>query len=109
MPFPWLEAVAVGDVDVDDVRPCGPDAGRDVSLLDIHVEEIGHDPDPTSGPLGELDALLETVDEVLLVAVERFEKDRHSRVSGCGCQLFELLGEQLPLEVRRTPVRGQVG
>src|SRR5215212_8383550 len=36
-----LQAVAVGDVDVDQVLPIGTDAGRDVDLLDFHVEEVG--------------------------------------------------------------------
>ena len=91
--FAWLEAVAVGDVDVNDVPPCRPDARRDVSLFDVHVEEIRHDRNPTPGPLGEFDALLQPVDEVLLVAVERFEKDRYSGITGSWGEFLELLSE----------------
>src|SRR5918994_4560355 len=92
--FPWLEAVAVGDVDVDDMLPGRPDARRDVSLFDVHVEEIRHDPDPIPDLLGERYALLQPVDEVLLVAVERFEEDRHAGVTGRGREFLELLDEQ---------------
>src|SRR5215207_2075120 len=106
--FPWLEAIAVGHVDVDDVPPGGPYARRDVSLFDVHVEEIRHDPNPISDLLGECYALLQPVDEVLLVAVERFEEDRHASVAGCWRELLELLDEQLSFELGPSLVWRQV-
>ena len=109
MSFTGLEAVAVGDVDVDDVLPGRTDARRDVSLLDIHVEEISHDRDPTTDLLGECDALLKPVDEVLLVTVERLEEDRHASVAGRRRELFQLLHKQLTLELCPRLIRGQVG
>src|SRR5918995_544487 len=109
MSFPWLEAIAVGDVDVDDVPPGRPDARRDVSLLDVHVEEIRHDRNPTPDLLGEFDALLQPIDEVLLVAVERFEEDRYAGIAGRWRELLELLDKQLSFELRPGLVWRQVG
>src|SRR5918993_705598 len=109
VPFTRLEAVAVGDVDVDDVMPGRPYARRDVRLLDVHVEEIRHDRNPSPDPLGEFDALLQPVDEVLLVAVEWLEEDRYAGVPGRWRELFELLDEQLTFELGSCLVRSQVG
>ena len=101
MAFPWLEAVAVGDV--DNVPPGGPDARRDVRLLDVHVEEIRHDRIPIPDLLGERHALIQPVDEVLFVAAERFEEDRNAGVAG---RWRELLNEQFSFELGPGLVRG---
>jgi hypothetical protein len=70
-----LQAVAVGDVDIDQVLPIGADAGRDVDLLDFHVEEVRHDADLGADFRRDGSALLHAIDDVGLVAVQRLEKE----------------------------------
>src|SRR5689334_21048847 len=71
-----LQPIAVGDMDVDDALPGRADAGRDIRFLDSHVEEVGHDADLRSDLLGDGHPLLQPVDDVGLVAIERLQKER---------------------------------
>ena len=64
-----LEAVAVGDVDIDDVGAGGADGGGDVGFLDVHVEEVGHDHDLRAGLLGEGAAISLAMFPVLFLVV----------------------------------------
>ena len=48
-----LEAVPVGDIEVNDPPPGLADAGGEVDFLDVHVEDVNHDPDFRPDLLGE--------------------------------------------------------
>jgi hypothetical protein len=70
-----LEAIAVGEVDVGEVPTRVTYRLPQLVLLDVHVEEVAHDLQgaPTHG-VAQLDRVLEAVEHVVLVAVERLQQ-----------------------------------
>ncbi len=80
---PGDEAIRVGQVDMRQEitgRPHGPDH---VGLLQVHVEEIGHDLHVRQiDPAGDRAALGQGIDEVRLVAVQAFDHQVHPRLGG---------------------------
>src|SRR5688572_27686511 len=77
------EAVGVGEVDVVQEVAEGADGVRDRTLLDVHVEGVGHDAAVGETRLApEPGALLQTVEQVRAVAVPALEREIHPQ--GCG-------------------------
>jgi hypothetical protein len=61
---------------------------------------------PSPDLLGERHALIQPVDGVLFVAVERFEEDRNAGVAGRWRELLALFNEQFSFELGPGLVRG---
>src|SRR5215207_5188657 len=105
MAAPGLQAVAVGDVDVDEVLPIGADAGGDVDLFDPHVEEVRHDTDLGADLRRDRRSLLNAVDDVDLVAIQRLEKQGDAGGLCSGSQLAQLRQEETALQLGASGAR----
>ena len=69
--------VGVSEVNVSSVLACCNDRLGDVTLFDIHVEEVGKKDNIIEGVIFDVfGSLLKMIDEVCLVAVQRFVNER---------------------------------
>lgn len=90
MSGPRLEPVGVADLRMADVRRRREDRGRGVGLLDVHVVAVDADTDRVQAHRADqVDGLLQPVDHVVLVPVERLQIEGDA----LGARVLAQLGE----------------
>ena len=88
------EAVTVGEMHVADVSASGAESIGYRRLLDVHVEEIGEQPDILgSQTLEEFRRFSQPIEQVGFITIERLIEKHLAMAAGMGIELLESLPE----------------